>query len=323
MDYIERRSPARGQINFTKQEVNANLSKDVSYATIDLKDASDRVSVELVSMLFADTVLHDRLLALRSDRVELPNGRYHSPSCYATMGNALCFPIESIVFYALCTASLRRAGFRHDRPHVYGDDIIVPVEAVETVVGDLQSVGLVVNTTKTCYKTPFRESCGAEWFASRDVTITRPKVSDCDTPISWCRLLTSAKRMLDAGWFHAASAICDILDEMEPVPYGTGPLQIHLDKPSRCKTRFNRGLQCLEYRTMVLSCVPPAGAPSDEARLYAWFTGRASKTAATEDTTSRADRDVRPKRIWQLVTSGTAETRLQRRILQIAVDQTL
>jgi hypothetical protein len=58
-DHIEKYSPHRGRINFTDQSINQRLAYTASitqeYATIDMKDASDLVSWELIKRLVPST----------------------------------------------------------------------------------------------------------------------------------------------------------------------------------------------------------------------------------------------------------------------------
>lgn len=273
MHYIEHHTWARHHIRFTNQSFNAELCRDLKYATIDLKDASDRVSLGMVSDLFQDTPIYERLLALRSRSVELPSGIVHSPTCYATMGNALCFPIESICFWALTTAIQKIAGCNRTATYVYGDDIIVDRDNVELVVEYLAHLGLVVNTTKTCYKTPFRESCGAEWFGGEDVTITRFKTASVTDTSSAYAMCSYVRSLVERGSFvYTARALASKLTDIGyPVPYGLGPLSVLL--PGDVMTRWSKRYQELQVLALTTSNRVVEESRTDEHGLYAWFTG--------------------------------------------------
>jgi hypothetical protein len=103
VEHLESFWMTKGKINFTNQEVNRELALTSSltqeYATLDLKEASDRVSVELVSRLFAhsDATLK-ALLATRTTATKLPDGSVLSLNKFAPMGSALCFPVEAFCF---------------------------------------------------------------------------------------------------------------------------------------------------------------------------------------------------------------------------------
>lgn len=201
-DTIERYPYVRSQVSCTDQTRNQRLamigSQTGGLATLDLKEASDRVPWWLVVKLFPN----DWVTALESCRSEytvLPSGEEVPLRKFAPMGSACCFPVEALVFWALCHASqpsysghvvrrlLRTSDDTRDicsTPNyiwsdrtvcVFGDDIIVPTETVGPVVQLLESVGLKVNLHKSFYNGPFRESCGKDYFAGVLVTPVRVK----------------------------------------------------------------------------------------------------------------------------------------------------
>lgn len=180
-DWIQKHPLTRGKINFDDQSRNAELallaSLDRLMATIDMSEASDRVARELVSWLFQDTVIHDVLMGLSTKWIDLPKGLGDQPaiktSKYAPMGSGLCFPVMSVVHWALVRAII--ACSMHDDAHmkevyVYGDDIIIPAEVTEAVYDYLPQFGMKVNTTKSYYRSYFRESCGVHAYNGVDIT---------------------------------------------------------------------------------------------------------------------------------------------------------
>lgn len=165
--YLETSSPAAGFVNFTDQSVNQRLALDGSlhggWATIDLADASDRVSDYLVYLTFPDRI-YEEVRALRSYSTVLPDGTRQRLRKFAPMGSAICFPVEALLFWAISRSSLIAID-RDDPVYVYGDDIIVPVDVCRTVCQALESFGLKVNESKTYDTGSFRESCGLDaWF---------------------------------------------------------------------------------------------------------------------------------------------------------------
>jgi len=94
---------------------------------------------------------------------------------YASMGSALCFPVEAMVFYTLIQSAMhildgRRPSSRSIKNYsklidIFGDDIIVPVEYTDFVVKYLESYALKVNVNKSFKASAFRESCGADFYA--------------------------------------------------------------------------------------------------------------------------------------------------------------
>lgn len=171
----------KGHVNFDDQMINRNQalvnSKTRELATIDLSSASDRLSLKLVESLFInvdDNVLR-YLKASRSTHTTLPNGRVLELKKFAPMGSATCFPVQSIVFFALCVASISIEAKLPPRKvaqsvFVFGDDLIIPSEYLDCVAKSLESVGLKVNLNKSFSKGFFRESCGI--FALNGVDIT-------------------------------------------------------------------------------------------------------------------------------------------------------
>lgn len=170
MDLIEAHPLTSGHVNFADQSINGNLaligSKSREWATIDLSDASDRVSMSLVRAIFPDSAI-DSLEALRSKAVLLPDGKILQLKKHALMGSALCFPVESLVFWSIAMTTLIRKGLSiseaRELVYVYGDDIIIPDAYATFVMSDLERYGLKVNRSKSlCGNHGFRESCGVD-----------------------------------------------------------------------------------------------------------------------------------------------------------------
>jgi hypothetical protein len=187
-------SPCRGSINFTDQRVNGRLALSSSinreYVTLDLKEASDCISKELVRNLFGDYV-YGILSCSRADRVRLLDKRVIELKKWAPMGNALTFPVQSLLFFSLVQAGiLCRYGEYCSDIYVFGDDIIFPSKYYDGALGALIRSGLKPNIGKTFRHGFFRESCGVDAFNGVDVTPRRLKrydtysvtgaVSSCD-----------------------------------------------------------------------------------------------------------------------------------------------
>lgn len=174
----------RGRIRFDDQTVNGRIaltsSRSRRYATLDMKEASDRISEPLVQILFGS--YYKRFGACRAQKFYIPqsaNSRIVGYlNSYAPMGNATTFPVQSLVFWSICVASLQRLGFHQPGAvFVFGDDIIVPSEAAQAVIDDLESFGLLVNRSKSFYRGAFRESCGVDAFNGVNVTPVRWKTT--------------------------------------------------------------------------------------------------------------------------------------------------
>jgi len=168
----------RNRIGFREQARNQRLAQigsiNRNYATLDLSAASDSVSYAIVKKLFRGTKLLRFLVATRSTHTLLPDGRLIALKKFAPMGSALCFPIETIIFAAICQYVTREHGVSGDYS-VFGDDIIVPTQTAEDVMYVLETLGFSVNRSKSFYdpNTWFRESCGGEYCDGFDVTPVR------------------------------------------------------------------------------------------------------------------------------------------------------
>lgn len=153
------------KVNLRDQGWNQKLAREGSisgrYDTIDLKAASDTVSIETVRRLLPPkwALLLENL---RSEffRFEDSWVRYHK---HSSMGNGYTFELETLLFTALVKGCLQVLGIE-DRFAVYGDDIVVPSAATDLLMQCLTFFGFTPNVSKTHRDSPFRESCGADWY---------------------------------------------------------------------------------------------------------------------------------------------------------------
>jgi len=230
-----------GHVNFRDQSINQQLAITSSMtgqlATIDLSDASDRVPHDLAMEMFrSHPDLQDAINACRSTKALLPDGRSLSPLLkFASMGSALCFPVEAMYFYTICVVALlsemhlpvtSRNCFKVSRDvYVYGDDIIVPKTYATAVLAHLQKYNCKVNSGKTFVNGNFRESCGEDAYYGERVTpvyITKqtPKNrKDADSLISW---VAAGNAFYKSGYWHTATFIFNKLERLlGPLPYVT------------------------------------------------------------------------------------------------------
>jgi hypothetical protein len=263
----------KGQINFTRQDINQQLATSSSttrqFATLDLKDASDRVSLELVRRIFGGTPEVLRALeATRTTETRLPTGEVVHLSKYAPMGSALCFPVEAYVFWVtLVSAMVQTTRMPLQKVskliYVYGDDIIVPTTWAERCIHVLESVGLRVNTSKSCIHGFFRESCGVDAFKGVNVTPIRLKKlwtgrrSDGTAFVSYTALANS---LLERGYVGTSDLMFTLVEgTYGKLPYGTRssgfPCRIVRDRQvaerlnlSSTLSRWRSDYQRLEFR---------------------------------------------------------------------------
>jgi len=151
------------------QEMARIGSVQRNYATIDLSTASDTVTNSLVRYVFQDTSIWPWLWASRT-RIATLDRETVQLEKFAPMGSAVCFPIESIVFAAVVWLAMERVGIHRDFV-VYGDDIICHKDCFDEVIRLLKLFHFSVNEKKTFSpESPFKESCGKEFYYGVDVT---------------------------------------------------------------------------------------------------------------------------------------------------------
>jgi hypothetical protein len=156
-----------------------------SLATLDWSKASDSVSIELVKFLAGSPWSHV-LLSVRSPFTEI-SGKWNEINMISSMGNATTFPLETGVFFVLAIAVVSMCRDPSNSQFVtlpnkldetaadfgvsvYGDDCIIPVGCVDEYVTLLNHLGFILNEEKSfTQNVPFRESCGGDYYAFRDI----------------------------------------------------------------------------------------------------------------------------------------------------------
>jgi hypothetical protein len=274
---IESDPVARKITRFTSQAYNQSLalssSRTGAYATLDMKEASDRVSLDMVCELFRSyPLLLDAILACRSQTANVPGFGVITLAKFASMGSALCFPIEAMVFSTLVVASelCRRTNgthwktatltkiFKDSRYSVYGDDIIVPVEQVPSVMEMLRKFGNIVNVNKSFWTGKFRESCGVEAYDGEDVTpcyIRHPMPRNRKSMLDWSHLLTFRNQLYLKGYWHACKEIDSYINSnigYIPTVHSTSPGVGRLTFMKYDCQRQNTHLHRPEVKTLVV-----------------------------------------------------------------------
>lgn len=279
VDTLESHPLSRGQVNFTDQTINRRLALEGSqrgdtWVTLDMKDASDRVSSTIVEALFPEHWSR-ALMSARTTRTRLPNGQIVTLKKFAPMGSAVCFPVEALVFWATSVAALHiytntPLETAATKVFVYGDDIICD-KVHHSIIGcALESLGLKLNDTKCCVSGFFRESCGMDAFYGHPVIPVRVRKTfshrrDGALLSSYVALHNA---MYEKGCVLTADYILwnlqNIWNWTIPVVSSTGSSGLDLDparnitfvrhdasvisKMTKCKTRFNRALQRREIK---------------------------------------------------------------------------
>jgi len=236
VDALEKDDFLQGAIGFTDQIPNQELARlgsvDGSLATIDLSEASDRVSNRLVlRMLQNYPTLSGAVQACRSTRADVPGKGVITLSKFASMGSALCFPIEAMVFLTVICCGIEQ---KLNKPltkaslyeilgkvRVYGDDIIIPVEYVRHVVDALELYGFKVNSKKSFWTGKFRESCGKDYYDGSDVSVTyvrRNFPTQRGNVKEMLSLVSFRNQLYKAGLWKTVEAIDEFLRSLAPLP---------------------------------------------------------------------------------------------------------
>jgi hypothetical protein len=236
VDAIEKNDFLQGSIGFTDQLPNQELARlssiDGGLATIDLSEASDRVSNSLVMrMLKPFPHLDSAVQACRSLTANVPGYGIIPLTKFASMGSALCFPIEAMVFLTIICIGLERELNRSltesdiksflSKVRVYGDDIIVPVDFASSVLDALQDYGLVVNRRKTFVSGNFRESCGKDYFRGVDLTcvyVRKLLPSARSSHSEMISTISLRNQLYKAGCWETARYLDNIIERLAPFP---------------------------------------------------------------------------------------------------------
>lgn len=260
--WIESHPLTKGKVNFTDQMPNRNAAQQASItgalATLDLKDASDRVSMALVNLIWPKH-LTEVLSAIRSLGTLLPDGKRVPLLKHAPMGSAMCFPVLAMTVWALLAGSTTSKDIRKDIL-VYGDDVIVPQAFACTAITQLERFGLRVNHSKCCIHGLFRESCGMDAYNGVDVTPVRLKTvwwhrRDASTLVSW---VSYANLLHKRGYTHSANNIAERLIKIykylpsDGAQVGYPSFEFDTCSEVTPKLRVNRAFQKLEKLVWVV-----------------------------------------------------------------------
>lgn len=274
------KTPIASSIHFRDQRYNQDLARSASHtqshATIDLSSASDRLSCWLVERIFRrNPTLVAAFHASRTrwvvNTIDRKSPQYHVLRKFACMGSACTFPVQSYVFAILAVSTLLHergitptiVSIRQAAKEVlvFGDDIIIPIDAWERLQGLLGDLGLKVNQSKTFGVGRFRESCGLDAFDGTDVTptysITYPDVS---RPESITSSVETHNNFVKRGYYAVADYVKNQVHSLRRmpianVPVGSGAFGWYDHNwlgNEHLRRRFNPKTQIVECRTTVV-----------------------------------------------------------------------
>lgn len=232
VEHLQSHPLTRGHVNFTDQSINGRLALEGSISgdivTLDMKEASDRISLWLVKSLFENQpLLLRQLLATRTEATELPDGEIYLMRKFAPMGSANCFPIESVLHWCLAVSSLTVLGNvplkrALKSVYVYGDDIIVKGENHVPLLEAFPHFMLKFNESKSCTSGIFRESCGTDAVLGQDVGVLKIKKPLPNRPYDangYVSYLAYINRLWDDAYYSSSTYLGDFVKGLfGPIP---------------------------------------------------------------------------------------------------------
>lgn len=320
VDEFPRHDNTRFLISLEFQEPNQRLAKEGSLtgalATLDLSEASDRVSNQHVRLLLSrNTILRESVDACRSLKADVPGYGVIPLAKFASMGSALTFPLEMMVFTTIVFMGIEKGLNKpltmedvksfYGKVRVYGDDIIVPTEFVLTVIESLEAFGLRVNTRKSFWTGRFRESCGKEYYAGHDVCVARQRDElprsrrHADEVVSAVSL---RNQLFKLGFVKPVAFLDNWIGKIIPFPYvlDTSPLLGRLTDvykqhphflPSQ-QTKWDSSTQTTLVKGVVQKSKVPVSRLDDYGALMKHFLKRGDKPFADRDHLLHAGRAV-------------------------------
>jgi len=262
----------RGGINLdegqtTHKELARASSLTGHLATIDLSSASDCIAESAVRLLLPPDWF-ELLDRTRTHLTEV-DGRWVWLEKFSSMGNGFTFELETLVFLvAIC--GLSDTLVPGENVYVYGDDIIVPTEWAEAVLGALRWWGFSPNQEKTFISGEFRESCGGDYFRGVDVRpyYWKENISEPARLISLANGIrrtflkevvigTPQERQIRKTWFGVLDRIPSHVRACRG-PEALGDVVLHdevsrWDVRVRDSIRYIRGWAPVKYREVYLS----------------------------------------------------------------------
>lgn len=307
---IERDNLLSWFVNFSDQGPNQLLAESGSetgkLATLDLSEASDRVSNQLVRRLFANHPhLREAVDATRSRKADVPGYGVVRLAKFASMGSALCFPIEAIVFCTVVFLGIQKSlnrqltlkdikSFR-GRVRIYGDDIIVPVDHVRSVVDELEAFGFRVNTGKSFWTGKFRESCGKEYYDGHDVSISRVRAMLPSQRRDVSELISTVSlrnQLYKAGLWKSVRYLDSLIEDIIPFPAveETSPALGKFSFLGYTTERLDSNLQKPMVKAAVVVSRIPKNSLEDSGALLKFFLKRGDMPVADRKHLERSGR---------------------------------
>nr|UJQ85400.1 MAG: hypothetical protein 3 [Leviviridae sp.] len=296
------KSVLRHSIDFRSQEPSRLMaleaSRKGSHATVDLSDASDRMSCALVERVWRKGWgFLECFNAARTPSILLPSGTVLRLKKFAAQGSAVTFPVQTITYALLAYGAVQAESLIAGRNpslseiarqvRVFGDDIIVPEYAYNTLVQLLEASYLKVNTSKSFNTGLFREACGMDAFAGHAVTASSVRsMFDAQEPTTLVSVVECSNQLYMSGFINASRRLLDTIPEVwtykrrkfrrSQIPWkGSGSTAfgvVGCGNNRAMRRRYNGFLHRSEVRCVVVADNVLKTTVDGPHRLMQWFT---------------------------------------------------
>lgn len=279
-----RRRLSRFGLDLNSQERNQQLAYSSSIsgrlATVDFSSASDSIASRTVWELIPESWFD--VMELVRSRIGSIGGSKLIYEKFSSMGNGFTFELESLIFFSLALAVVDYLHLSRKEVNVYGDDVIIPVEAFDLYSKLCEAYGFTVNRKKSYSSGVFRESCGSHYFSGIDckpyylVDIVR-KETEIYIAANSIRRVSKLFYGCDKRFFECYSALVECIPLKKrcyiPLGYGDGGLIENFDLAAPSLRRKGIFATCEGYLTKALLSVPIGYDSYDEALLLARLKG--------------------------------------------------
>ena len=197
-------------------------------ATLDKSSASNLIARKLIQYRFPPAWAK-LLQRIRSTHYEAPQeigGGTYEYQMYAGMGNGTTFVVETLIFFAMAYATSEvdfDTFVRQRRFAVYGDDVALPRSHAIRYVKYAEHMGFRFNRTKTFLEGPFRESCGADYYAGVNVRPAYVKAKSGSVTLEQLDLIGIHNTLADNRHFPLPKACAKIRELWEKRMYPVVP----------------------------------------------------------------------------------------------------
>lgn len=206
-------------------------------ATADASSASDRFAYALFADIFPQELVNT-VRELRSSTVILGNN-VDVTHMVATSGSAVCFALETVMFYAISILATELAQYAYEEeladPSVYGDDTILDSRAFDTYCDLMHRCGFRINTDKSYTDAYlFKEACGTDFYDGEDVTsVYWPRNTITKDIDSYVRLVSLNNRLVSVSNKGALVYINNVLRSLAKelrIPFSQSSIERYIDK---------------------------------------------------------------------------------------------